>query len=100
MTSDPRPCACGRPGCVLVRRDNEAPGDWARRKYANYACRNRGMTKEPAGNGRRRDRMVARKRSLLPTPPREWLHHPATAPLTAEQQIGRASCRERVYVLV
>ena len=39
MTSDPRPCACGRPGCVLVRRKRECAKDWDRRKFADLDCR-------------------------------------------------------------
>jgi hypothetical protein len=38
--TDAKPCACGRDGCIAVRREGEKTRDWERRKYAADACRN------------------------------------------------------------
>ena len=87
MTSDPRPCACGRPGCVLVRRYGEAKKDWARRKFASYSCRNHGMRgRYLDGIDRACEAKRARRRARMPASPAEWARHPAAAPLTAEQR--------------
>ena len=87
MTSDPRPCACGRPGCVLVRRYGEAKKDWARRKFASYSCRNHGMRGSYLdGIDRAREAKQALRRARMPASPAEWARHPATVALTAEQR--------------
>ena len=87
MTADPRPCACGRPGCVLVRRYGEAKKDWARRKFASYSCRNHGMRgRYLDGIDRACEAKRARRRARMPASPAEWARHPAAAPLTAEQR--------------
>lgn len=87
MTADPRPCACGRPGCVLVRRRRESPKDWARRKYAGSDCRNYALhSLYLDGIGRARAAKIARRRARMPVTPIEWAVHPATVPLTAEQR--------------
>jgi hypothetical protein len=38
MTLPTKPCACGKPGCVIVHRPNRGMWDFERRKYATRAC--------------------------------------------------------------
>lgn len=33
-----KPCGCGRPGCMAIRRAGEDMCNWTRRKYASHAC--------------------------------------------------------------
>lgn len=36
-----KPCACGRPGCMVVQRDNEQPCTFRDRLTASRGCANR-----------------------------------------------------------
>lgn len=36
MTPQSKPCACGRPGCLIIRR--RGPREYQRAKYASMSC--------------------------------------------------------------
>lgn len=88
-----KPCACGRPGCVVVQRDNEQACAFRDRLTASRGCANRlrsrtvlaaADTRPDYGERLGGSRFLARLRHL---PPPEQCRAPLGVPVTIRQEI-------------
>lgn len=81
-----KPCACGRAGCVAIRREREDSADWRDRKYRSRSCGTWKRNQAPemrearskgglASTGRRRDGTSVERGALTTHP--EWLERPS-----------------------
>jgi hypothetical protein len=88
-----KPCACGRPGCMVVQRPNEQPCTFRARLTASRGCANRlrALSAEQQAEARIElgdflggSRFLARLRHL---PPPEQCRAPLGVPVTIRQEI-------------
>jgi hypothetical protein len=81
-----KPCGCGRPGCVAVRREREDSADWRDRKYRSRSCGTWKKNQSPemqaarskggiASTGNRRDGTNREPGALVTHP--IWLDRPS-----------------------
>lgn len=64
MTATTKPCACGRKGCAVTRRDWESPAEFHRRDYRDKDCYLRHKNELFAERDKeRQERAIAMKRA-------------------------------------
>lgn len=82
MTPDTKPCACGRPGCAVMRRESDKPSAWAKRRYRSHSCAtwHMNMTDPRVRAGRSKGGRLSKRGAELEigalVTPVEWLDMP------------------------